>query len=118
MDGNEIVKIIEGELLLKDISKQEFYEACDMNSATLSNWRNNKFAPSQSKLNTIEKYLGIRFDDYKRSGQEEETRELQELLRNRQDLRILLKSARGVPPSSIYALISQIEREKENVASD
>lgn len=118
MDGREIVKIIESELLLKDISKQEFYDACDLNSATMSNWRSNKFAPSQSKLNAIEKYLGISFNDYKRSGQDEEARELQQLLLDRQDLRILLKSAKGVPPSSIYALISQIEREKENVASD
>ena len=47
-------------------------------------------------------------------GKEEEPDELREMLRSRQDLRILLKSASDVPPSSVYALVSQIEKMKEN----
>ena len=105
MDGSEIVKIIENELFLKDLSKTEFYEACGMNSATMSNWRAGKFKPSPAKIMIIEKYLGISFEDYEKSEQLEELRE---------DLRILLRSAQDLPPSSVYALISQIEKEKEN----
>ena len=104
MDGKEIVKIIEGELFLKDITKAEFYESCGMNSATMSNWRNGTFKPSPAKLAIIEKYLGISFADYEKSEQLESLRD---------DLRILLRSASDLPPSSVYALIAQIEKEKE-----
>ena len=104
MDGKEVVKIIEGELFLKDISKAEFYEACGMNSATMSNWRNGTFRPSPSKLAVIENYLGISFDDYEKSEIREPMRE---------DLKILLRSAEELPPSSVYQLIAQIERQKE-----
>ena len=104
MDGKEVVKIIEGELFLKDISKAEFYEACGMNSATMSNWRSGTFKPSAAKLAIIEDYLGISFDDYERPDMREPMRE---------DLKILLRSAESLPPSSVYQLIAQIEREKE-----
>ena len=111
MDGKEIVKAIENELFLKDISKAEFYEACGMNSATLSNWRNGIFKPSPAKLQVIEKYLNISFSDVEKS---DENDDLLELLRDRQDLRILLHSAKDVPASSVYALISQLEKVKED----
>ena len=115
MDGNEIVKIIENELFLKDISKTEFYEACGMNSATMSNWRAGKFKPSTAKIVIIEKYLGINFEDYEKSEKDDpESAELLEVLRERPDLRILLRSGKDVPPSSIYQLVSIIEKEKEN----
>jgi transcriptional regulator with XRE-family HTH domain len=111
MSGKEVVKIIENELFLKDISKKEFYEACGLNSATLSNWRNGVFSPSPAKLQIIEQYLGISFEDYEK---QDEADELRDLLRGRQDLRILLSSAKDVPASSVYALISQIEKLKED----
>ena len=111
MNGKEVVKIIENELFLKDISKKEFYEACGLNSATLSNWRNGVFSPSAAKLQIIEQYLGISFADYEK---QDEADELRDLLRERQDLRILLSSAKDVPASSVYALISQIEKLKED----
>lgn len=115
MDGREIVKIIENELFLKEISKTEFYEACSMNSATLSNWRAGKFKPTPQKLAVIEDYLGISFDDYESSASKDpESDELLEMLRERPDLRILLRSGKDVPPSSIYQLISIIEKEKED----
>ena len=82
-----------------------------MNSATLSNWRNGIFKPSPSKLQSIEKYLGVSFSDFEKS---DENDDLLELLRGRQDLRILLHSAKDVPASSVYALISQLEKVKED----
>ena len=119
MSGKDVVKIIESELFIKDISKGEFYAACGLNSATISNWRNGVYTPSPAKLHVIEEYLGIKFED--EIGKKEpsvqtldsETAELLEDIRNRQDLRILLNSARHIPPSSVYSLISQLEKEKE-----
>lgn len=105
MDGKEIVRTIEEKLFERGISKGEFYKACGLNSATMSNWRNGVFAPSPAKLNIIEKYLGISF------AEQEKADNLEEL---RADLRILLHSAKDLPASSVYALIAQIEKEKEN----
>lgn len=118
MDGKEIVRIIESELFSRGISKGEFYEACGMNSATLSNWRNGVYSPSSSKLNVIEDYLGIKFSEKESSqnqnGMDEETAELLERYRTRQDYRTLFKSIKDVPPSSIYEIVSKIEKMKED----
>ena len=105
MDGKEIVRIIEAELFEKRISKGDFYEACGLNSTTVSNWRNGVYQPTPAKLQIIEKYLGISFADYEKSDPREGLRD---------DLRILLHSASELPPSSVYALISQIEKLKED----
>lgn len=67
--------------------------------------------PKPERLKQIEKCLGISFADFEKS---DESDELREMLRDRQDLRILLHSAKDVPASSIYALISQIEKMKED----
>jgi hypothetical protein len=53
-------------------------------------------------LSTIEK-----------SDVDDETAVLLQSIRERQDLRVLLSSAKDVPPSSIYELIAQLERQKE-----
>ena len=53
----------------------------------------------------MEEVLGINFDDYEREDKLDSLRE---------DLRILLRSAKDLPPSSVYELIAQIEKEKEN----
>jgi len=105
MDGKEIVRTIEQELFLKGISKGDFYKACGMNSATLSNWRNGVYEPSSAKLHVIEDYLGISFTNGATPDPREELRE---------DLQVLLRSAKDLPPSSVYALVAQIEKEKEN----
>ena len=66
--------------------------------------------PKPERIKDIEKCLGISFADYEKS---EDPDDLREMLRDRQDLRILLHSAKDVPASSVYALISQIEKMKE-----
>lgn len=111
MDGKDIARIIDSELASRGMPKAEFYEKSGVSSATLSQWRTGKYDPTADKLAKIEKCLGISFADYEKS---DESDELREMLRDRQDLRILLRSAKDVPASSIYALISQIEKMKED----
>ena len=117
MDGNELVRIIERELANKGISKAKFYEDCGISSAVFSNWRKNINTPSDKNLAVISEYLGMKIDKdtvFIPIQSDDETMALRELLRDRQDLRILLNSAKDVPASSVYALISQIEKIKEN----
>jgi transcriptional regulator with XRE-family HTH domain len=111
MDGRAIARIVDSELASRGMSKAQFYEESGISSATLSQWRTGKYEPTADKLQKIEKCLGIDLSDYEKS---EDTDELREMLRDRQDLRILLHSAKDVPASSIYALISQIEKMKED----
>ena len=114
MDGKTFVRLIERQLLLKDISKGKFYEDCDINSAIMSGWRNGKYSPSARNVQIICNYLGIDLDTAEEQKQEDEaTLSMRELLRDRQDLRILLNSAKDVPASSVYSLIAQIEKMKE-----
>lgn len=113
MDGKAIARIIDSELASRGISKAEFYENSGVSSATLSQWRTGKYDPTADKLAKIEKCLGISFADYEKSDMDDETAVLLQSIRERQDLRVLLSSAKDVPPSSIYELIAQLERQKE-----
>ena len=104
MDGKTVVRIVETILAERGISKVEFYEKSGISSATFSQWRNGQHDPTQAKIDMVEKYLGVSLADYVKA-------DLQDTLRD--DLRILLRSASDLPPSSVYQLIAQIEREKE-----
>ena len=110
MTGREITQKIEAELLRQNIGKKQFYEECRISSATFSQWRNEVFVPSPKKIRDIENYLGISLHEQP----QDESGELREILRDRQDLRILLSSAKDMPPSSVYTLIAQFEKMKED----
>lgn len=113
MNGKDLVAIIERELISRGISKSEFYKECKISSATLSNWRNGIFQPTAKNIQMISDYFGIQIAEQESTAEDEETIALREMLRDRQDLRILLNSAKDVPVSSVYALIAQIEKIKE-----
>lgn len=104
MDGKVFAQIITEELANKGIPKGEFYAAVGVTSAAMWGWRNGAM-PKRETIAAVEKYLGINFSDYEKSDPREELRD---------DLRILLHSASDLPPSSVYALISQIEKIKED----
>lgn len=110
MTGMELTRIIEDRLLELNMSRGQFCRELGISSAAFSAWKNGSM-PRPERIAQIEKCLGISFSDYEKS---DETDELREMLRDRQDLRILLHSAKDVPASSIYALISQIEKLKED----
>lgn len=116
MDGREFVQLIEAQLVQQGISKTKFYEDCGLSSAVFSNWRKNINAPSQKNINTICEYLNLELDKsnvYVPIQQSEEENDIRELIRERQDLRILLNSAKDMPVSSVYSLIAQLEKAKE-----
>lgn len=110
MDGKQLVKIIDDKLAERGMTQKEFCAQLGIQSSAMSAWRKGSM-PKPERLKDIEKYLGISFSDYEKSN---ESDELREMLRDRQDLRILLHSAKDVPASSVYALIAQIEKMKED----
>ena len=110
MTGKELTRIIDERLDELRMSQKEFCQTIGISSAAMSAWRNGSM-PKPERIKDIEKCLNISFADYEKS---EEPDELREILRDRQDLRILLHSAKDVPASSIYALVSQLEKMKED----
>ena len=103
MTGKELTKIIDERLDEMGISQKDFCATLGISSSAMSAWRNGSM-PKPERLKQIEKSLNISFADFEKSEQLEELRD---------DLRILLRSASDLPPSSVYALIAQIEKEKE-----
>ena len=113
MDGKKLVDILNVELKKQGISKGDFYDAIGVSATAFYGWKNGA-EPKPDKIEAIEKFLGIDLSDIGMSEDLDESAKLRDILRDRQDLRILLKSANDVPPSSVYALISQLEKMKED----
>ena len=103
MDGKTLTQIVDRIMAERGISRLELCDAIGITSGAYTNWKKGS-QPREDKILAIEKYLGINFADYEKCEQLEELRD---------DLRILLRSASDLPPSSVYALIAQIEKEKE-----
>ena len=110
MDGRILARICDEECFKRGMSKQDFYKAIGISAPSFTGWRRGA-VPSQRYIEAIEKLFDIDLSTY---DERSDTDDLREMLRDRQDLRILLNSARDVPPSSVYALISQIEKMKED----
>lgn len=104
MDGKTLTQIVDRVLAEKGISRLELCEAIGITSAAYTGWKNGS-QPRVEKILAIEKFLGINLKDYEKSEQLEDLRE---------DLRVLLRSARDLPPSSVYQFVAMMEKEKEN----
>ena len=67
-------------------------------------------------VTAVENYLGVKFpvvSKIETTGMDANLAELLDSIRSRPDLGVLLRSARDVPPSSVYQLVAQLEKEKE-----
>jgi len=119
MTGQELVRLVEQQLLVQNISKADFYSACGITSTAFSNWRKGLNSPSPKNIKFILDYLHVSEADVpallsQAPKPENESTALRELLRDRSDLRVLLRSASDLPPSAIYKFISEIEKLKED----
>lgn len=103
MDGKTLTQIVDKILVERGITRLELCDAVGITSAAYTGWKKGS-KPREDKIIAIENFLGISFEDYIKDDSRESLRE---------DLRILLRSAANLPPSSVYALIAQIERDKE-----
>lgn len=104
MDGKTLTQIVDRVLAERGISRLELCNAIGISSASYTGWKKGS-QPREDKIIAIEKYLGINLTDYVESDPHEDLRT---------DLRILLHSASDLPPSSVYSLIAQIEKMKED----
>jgi len=86
MDGQTLAKICDEECMKCGISKAQFYKDIGLSAPSFHGWKNGA-RPSQKYIDAIEKYFGI---DLKSIEKSDEADKLREMLRDRQDLRILL----------------------------
>lgn len=115
MKGTEFAKLIEMELANRGIKKGDFYNGTGISATAMYNWKRGS-TPTKESIETVENYLGISFTDDSKSettGMDADLAELLDSIRSRPDLGVLLRSARGVPPSSVYKLVAELELEKE-----
>lgn len=113
MDGMKFAARIEEELRKQHISKGDFYEAIGITATAMYGWKRGA-EPKKETVSAVEDYLGITFAHDEQTTMDSDTAELLEQIRSRQDLRVLLHSAKDVPPSSVYELVSRLERMKED----
>lgn len=114
MEGEKLARIVEQLLAERGISKGTFYSAVGISATALYGWKRGA-EPKPETIAAIEKYFGVDLKSYDRPGaMDDDTAALLDSIRERQDLRILLHSAKDVPASSVYALIAQIEKMKED----
>ena len=59
MDRSPIVARINTLLAKKNISKAEFYEKCNLTSASYSNWNTGKTRPKMKNIERIARFLGV-----------------------------------------------------------
>lgn len=104
MDGLTLAKICDVECQKRGISKAQFYKDIGITAPSFHGWKNGA-KPSQKYVDAIEEYFGINIADYEKSDPREELRDVD---------RILLNSVSDLPPSSVYALIAQVEKMKED----
>lgn len=118
MDGIEFARFVETELATRGIKKGDFYSATGISATALYNWKRGR-TPSMESVTAVEDYLGVKFSDVSKietTGMDANLAELLDSIRSRPDLGVLLRSARDVPPSSVYQLVAQLEKEKERNA--
>ena len=113
MRGKDFAAFVEKTLAEKGIKKGDFYNATGISATAMHGWKNGSM-PKADTIAAVEEYLGVQFGSPVQI--DEDTAELLESIRSRPDLGVLLRSARDVPPSSVYSLVAQLEREKENNA--
>lgn len=115
MDRSPIVTRINALLAKKNISKAEFYEKCNLTSASYSNWNTGKTRPKMKNIEKIARFLGVTSEyllygdgaekesapDPKTEGvkwdNDEDFKEAVALLKkmDKETLRVFVKAARG-----------------------
>ena len=105
MDSKQMMRIVDARLTELGMSQKDLAAQMGIQSSAITAWRKGDSKPRPDKIFKMEEILGVNFDDYEKNDELDSLRE---------DLRILLRSARDLPPSSVYELIAKIEKDKEN----
>ena len=111
MTGQRYIEIVDPIRKQKGWSKGEFCRRIGVSPNMYGNYAKGA-TPRYAVIEATEKCLGIRFSDYEKSEEtpnDEELAELLEELRNREDMRMLFKLAKGATPDDVRQAVKIIE---------
>lgn len=111
MTGQRFIEIVNPIIEQRGIKKGAFCKAIGVSPNMYGNYRNGT-KPGYEVIEATEKYLGIRFADYEepeKTVDDDELNELLEELRNREDMRMLFKLAKGATPDDVRQAVKIIE---------
>lgn len=112
MTGQRFIEIVNPILEQRGMKKGDFCRAIGVSPNMYGNYAKGS-TPRYSVIEATEKCLGIRFADYEKCDEKvEEADELTELLeelRNREDMRMLFKLAKGATPDDVRQAVKIIE---------
>ena len=118
MEGIEFARWVETELAARGIKKGVFYNKTGLTATAMYNWKKGS-TPTADSISAVEEFFGVKYSgDITPTSVEVNPPDLAELLnsiRLRPDLGVLLRSASDVPPSSVYEIVSKLEKMKEDV---
>ena len=109
MDGLSFVQLIEVELAKRNISKEKFYNDSGISSATMSQWRKNKYSPSSAAIKKIEEYFDLKLE---LAQEKKETLTERDLSESEQKL---IELFRKVPEDRQDFVMKMIEAAIENL---
>ena len=116
MEGIEFARWVETELAARGIKKGVFYNKTGLSATAMYNWKKGS-TPTADSISAVEEFFGVKYSGDITPTAVEIDPDLAELLnsiRSRPDLGVLLRSASDVPPSSVYEIVSKLEKMKEN----
>lgn len=111
MTGQRFIEIVNPILEQRGIKKGAFCKSIGVSPNMYGNYRNGA-KPGYEVIEATEKVLGIRFADYEepeKTVDDDELNELLEELRNREDLRMLFKLAKGATADDVRQAVKIIE---------
>ncbi len=114
MTGQRLVAILDKVLKERGISKGELCSAIGVSANTYSHWAKGS-EPKASRIEAIEKYLGIRLSDIEMSNVEEgdDVMRIRQQLRTRPEAKTLFDAAEGAPASVYHEAAALFLRWKE-----
>lgn len=122
-DGKNLAALIDVYCIEHQISKKQFSKDSGINSATLSNWRKGKFAPSKTNIKQLEDYFGVSIEDFMAGNYKEkkpvQVDELEYLyvfredLRNNPGFRVLYNETDGATVADMLEAAAVLARRKE-----
>ena len=111
MTGQRFIEIVDPILEQRGIKRGTFCKAIGVSPNMYSNYRKGA-KPGYEVIEAAEKFLGIRFANYEKPEEVEQADELTELLeelRNREDMRMLFRLAKGATPDDVRQAVKIIE---------
>ena len=110
MDRSPIVTRINALLAKKNISKAEFYEKCNLTSASYSNWNTGKTRPKMKNIERVARFLGVT-SEYLLYGDGEEKESAPDPKTEGEDAQLaqLIAGFRRLSPQQKSAVLAVIE---------